>query len=95
MRQPQQPDEVGYRSTIFAGSLADIFVAEAVLTCESVEGLSDFDRIQIFALNVLDQGDFKESVCCEILDYDRYLSQALLVGRPSNGVRRRQADICH
>ena len=67
-------------------------MVEAVLASKSIERLSDFDRIQIFALDVLDKGDFKEPVGCEILDNDRNLGQALLVGLPANGVRRRQAD---
>ena len=73
LAEPQQPDEVGYRGSILAGSLADLFVAEAVLACQSVQGLSHFDWIQIFALNVFDERNFKESVVGEFPDDDRYL----------------------
>ena len=62
LREAQQPDKVGYRGAIFAGPLADIFVAQVVFAGEAVERMRYFDRVQVFALNILDQCDFQQAL---------------------------------
>ena len=37
-------------------------MAEAELSGEAVKGVGDFDCVEVFALDVLDEGDFEELV---------------------------------
>jgi hypothetical protein len=64
----EQPDRIGDGAAVFATTLPDLFVGESDLAAEAVIGESQFDWVEILTLNVLDEGDFEETVRCEILD---------------------------
>src|SRR3990172_6932312 len=55
-------------NTILSGALSDLFMCHICLTGETRQGLSQFHRVQLFALNVLDQCDFKYLIIRHIPD---------------------------
>ena len=53
--QPQQPDVVGHRRSILADRLGDLLLGQAELVGEPAVGVRLFDRIEVLALDVLDE----------------------------------------
>ncbi len=92
--KPQQPNEVGYRGAIFSSPLADIFVTQAVFAGEAVKRMGDFNRVQVFALNILNEGDFQQALICKILyDYRNFRETGQAGGSPAASRRRRTGTI--
>ncbi len=58
--QLQQAEGVGDGSPLFAGLLADLVVAEAKFARHAVEGHGQLDRVQVFALDIFDDGELKD-----------------------------------
>jgi len=82
--QLQQADGVGDGDAILAGLLADLIVAEAELARHAVEGQCQFDGVQVFALDVLDDGELKHLLVVGVSGNDRDFGQSgLLRGAPA------------
>ena len=82
--QPQQPDVVGNRRSIFADGIRDLFLGQAELVGETAVGLRLLDGIEIFALDVLDERRRQQPVVGNVADDDRDLQQpGALRGAPS------------
>jgi hypothetical protein len=64
----EETEHVGDGGAVLACALGDLLVAEVVLLIEAFEGVGDFDGVEIFALDVLDESDFHEAVVGEVLD---------------------------
>ena len=79
-RQLQQPQEVGDRGPLFTGTLAHFFVAQVQFPYQPGEGLGRFNRVQIRALDVLDEGDLEDFVVRDLLHHHRYLREASHLG---------------
>ena len=85
LRQPEQPEEIGNSSSVFARSLSDLLMAEFEIAAKPVERLRDFDRIQIFPLDVLNERYFKDTVVREFLnDYRDVMEICYPGGAPSS-----------
>ena len=67
-RGAAEPNHVGDGGAVLAGAARDFFVAEAHFAVETVERLGSFDRIQILALDVLDEGDLEEAFVGVVLN---------------------------
>ena len=65
----KQADGISNRTAVFPGPAPDLFVAESDFPVEAVVSVRHLDRVEILALNVLDQGNFKKAVFGEVL-YD-------------------------
>ena len=79
LRQLQQPDVVGDRRSILARPPSAIsFLRELVLVGESAVRVRFFDRVQILALDVLDERHLEQrrSSPGDVADDDRHLEQA-------------------
>ena len=55
--QPQQPDVIGDRRSILADGVGDLLLREVEIVHEPAIGVRFLDRIQVFALDVLDERD--------------------------------------
>src|ERR1019366_10780013 len=69
----QQPQEINHRRAIFSGPLADLFRAERELGRQRREGKGCINRIEILALDVLDQADFEQPLVRALPHGDRNL----------------------
>ena len=74
--QPQQPHVVGDRRPILADRFGDLFLGQAELVAEAAIGVRFFDRIQILALDVLDERRGQQLVVGNVADDDRHLEEA-------------------
>ena len=72
-RQREKTDEIRDRSSIFTGSLSDLFRVQRQLLCQSRECLGSFDRVEVLTLDILDQRDFQEPIIRYFLDHNRDL----------------------
>ena len=52
------------------------FVAQIMFASKTVQRMGDFDRIQVFALDVLDECDFQQAVLGKILNDHRNFGEA-------------------
>ena len=66
--EPQEPQEVSDGGALFASALGDLLMAQAVVRGQAVKGGRDFDRVEIFALNVFNQREFQEPVAIHSAD---------------------------
>src|SRR5579871_5849345 len=55
----QQSYGIGYRSPLLAGLLADLVVTKSEFGSHALEGEGQLDGVQVFALNVFDDGEFE------------------------------------
>ena len=84
VRQLQQPQVVGDRRAILADRVGDLFLRQVELVDEPAIGVRLFDRIEILALDVLDQRHREQPVVGDVADDDRDLEQAgALRGAPA------------
>ena len=74
--QAEEAKHIGDGAALFAGAFADLIVAEVQFAAEAFEGVGDFNRVEVFALDVLDEGNFEEAVVGEVLDDDGYFGEA-------------------
>ena len=68
--QLEEADEVDDGGAVFAGAEADLFGAEIQLGGHAGEGGGGFDGVEVFALDILDQGNFEEAVFGDFADDD-------------------------
>src|SRR5580700_7955948 len=84
LRELQEAYYVGDRSTVFSGTAADFLMREAEFAAETLVGVGGFDWIEVFALNILDEGKLEHPRIRDILDDDGHLSDTgELRGAPS------------
>ena len=76
LRQPQQPHVVGDRRAILADGVGDLLLRQVEFVGEPAIGQRFLDRIQILALDVLDQRDGQQPVLGNVADDDRHLEEA-------------------
>jgi hypothetical protein len=76
-RQLEEPQEIGDGATVLTRTVADILVTEVQFLCQALEGQGGLNRIEILALDVLDERDFEEAV---ILDFANYHRDGLQLG---------------
>jgi hypothetical protein len=78
----EQAQHVRDSRSILAGALGDLLVREAEFAVKALESVSNFDGIEVLALDVLNEGDFHEAVVGEFLDDDGDLVEAGNAGCP-------------
>jgi hypothetical protein len=66
----QQPQQVGYRAAILTCPAGNLIVAQTVVVDEPLKRRGYFNGIQVFPLNVLDEGDLDQAVIRNILNQD-------------------------
>lgn len=80
----QEPKEVRNGGSIFACTLSDLIVAKVELLVQAIKGVSYFNRVQILALDVLDERDLHEPLVCEVLNDDGHVGErSQLRGAPA------------
>ena len=87
--QLQQPEAVCHRRTAFADALRDFFLAEPELVAEALIGARLFKRIEVLALEVLDQSQLERFAVVGLAHDDRAPARARRVVRRGSGARRR------
>ena len=80
--EAQQPDQVRDRGAVLAGARRDLLVTQIHFRVEPIEGLGGLHRVQVFALDILDQRDFQDPVVRIILDDGRNFDQSGQFSRP-------------
>ncbi len=84
LRQSQQPLEIGDMASRFVDQLRDFTLSHVLLLSQTVIGPRLLDRVQIFALNILDQCKSHHFKIIEIANNRRDLMQLrLLRGTPA------------
>ena len=78
----EKADEIEDGGTVLAGAGADLLGIQIQFLTEAIEGHSGLDRVQVFALYILDEGDFEEMVVGDLTDDDWDASEAREFGRP-------------
>src|SRR5690606_19483414 len=66
----------GHGGAVLACPLGDLFVGEAELAVEALEGVGHLDGVEVLALDVLDERDLHQAVVGEFLDDDGNLVKA-------------------
>ena len=80
-RQPQQANHVRDGGSILACPRCDLLVAEVHFRVQPLQRLRGFHRIQVFALDVLDERNFEDPLVRIILDDGRNFDQTSQLGR--------------
>src|SRR5260370_13839438 len=70
LRELKQAHQIDDRGTVFAGAQADGFGIQVEFGRHTGEGAGSFHRVEIFALNILDQGDLEQPVLGDFADHD-------------------------
>src|ERR1017187_855928 len=71
-RKLEEPEEVDDGGAIFTGALSNLIGVEEEFAAQAVKGNGGFDGVQILALDVLDQGDFEQTVVGDFADNNRH-----------------------
>jgi hypothetical protein len=74
--EPEEAQHVGDGGSVLAGALGDLLVGQAEFAVEALEGVGDFDGVEVFALDVFDKSDFHEAVVGDVLDNDGHVMKA-------------------
>ena len=64
----QQAHGIGHRRAILSRASGDLFLGEVKLAHHALEGACLFNRVQIFALDILHQRDFKRGLVADLPD---------------------------
>ena len=75
-RQLGQPHHVGDMAAALADDLGDVFLAAFELVGQRVIALRLFHRVEVFALDVLDDRDLERVAVADVDRHDRHLVQA-------------------
>ena len=67
----QQADSIGDRGSIFSGALGNLFLGEPEFVDKTLKRVSLFDRVEIFTLQILDQGHFQGEFFGHVAKNDR------------------------
>ena len=59
LRKPQNAKKVRYSGPFFAHPARDFFLSQSEFVMQLVVGACLFNRVQVFALNVFDEGDLQ------------------------------------
>ena len=86
--QFEQTQEVGNRCTVLADALAQAFLGQVVLVYEFAEGECDFNRVQVFSLDVLDQRHLGEFAVIDRADIGGNGVKASQLGSPETAFAR-------
>ena len=70
-RQLQQPHAIGHGRATLADFLRDVFLAQAKFLGEAGEGVRFFDRVEVFALEILDERELEDILVGSFADDDR------------------------
>ena len=79
-RQAEETQRVRHRGAVAAHLARDLFLGEPQLLLQAMEGLGLFERAQLLALDVLDQGQLEQAVVGHVTHDDRDRGQACLLG---------------
>ena len=74
--QAQEPHVVGDRRTILPDGVGNLLLCEMEVVGETTIGLRLFDRIEILALDVLDQRDRQQLIFGNVANDNRYFQEA-------------------
>ena len=88
-RQPQEARHVGDRRAILADGVGDLLLREMELVGEPAIGVRFLDRVEIFALEILDERGGEQPVVGHVADDDRHFEEAGALRRRASGARRR------
>ena len=67
----QEADGVGNRGPIFSGAFGDLFLGELKFVNKTLKCVGLFDRVEIFALKILDEGHFEGQLFGHVAKNDR------------------------
>ena len=79
-RQVEQAQQVARRAARPADGLRSLFVSQRELLHQSLQALGFFQRVQVLALDVLDQRHHRCRFVRDLLDEHRYFVQAGQLG---------------
>src|SRR5579875_1258236 len=88
--QLKQPHRVAHVWSALADPLGDLFVAERKFPRQALQTARFLDRVQIFAGQILHQGDFQRPFVIELAHHNRNLGQTGLPRRPQPPLARYQ-----
>ena len=71
LRQLEQAQRVGHRRAVLADPLRQLLLRVAELVDEPLVGLGLFDRVEVLALQVLDERELVGLALLDVLDDDR------------------------
>ena len=80
-RQAQQPQIVRDGRAVFSHRDGNGVLRQAVIVAQAAVGLRFLDRVQIFALDVLDEGHFEQLVVGDVANRDGDFEEAGALGR--------------
>src|SRR5680860_1388014 len=92
LRQLQQAKGVGQMAAALADDLGQVLLGIAVAVHESAIALPLLDRVQVLALNVLDDGDLNRFLVGQRADDDRDLVQVGALGGTPTCTRSRSSS---
>jgi len=82
--EPKKPQHVRDGCAVLARALCNLLVAEFVVAHQALERVGNLDRVEVLALDILDECDLHEAIIGVILDNDWDLREAGdLGGAPS------------
>jgi hypothetical protein len=77
----EKPNQIGDRGAVLPGALGELLLRELKLVAQALEGACLLNRVQVFALEVFDQGHFDRQFFGNLAqDY-----RDTLLGRPLRG----------
>ena len=72
MRKVEQPEQIGYRRTVFANLARDLFLSHKALVRQRAVAFGLFDGIEILALEVLDKSKLQQVLVGHVPDDHRH-----------------------
>jgi hypothetical protein len=83
---------VGDCGSVFTGSFGNLFVVEPEFKYQSLVGFGYFEGVEVFSLDVLDQGDFEEVVISDVGEDDWHFGKASELGSAETSFAGHQLD---
>jgi hypothetical protein len=80
--EPQQPQGIGDRGAVLSDALGERILRVAMFFEQMVESLCELDGVQVFALNVLDEGKLIGCAGRNVADYDQNLVKTRALSSP-------------
>lgn len=68
----EEAQNIGYGRSLLSKLIGEFVLGQAIALDERPIGLSEFDRIQVLALDVLDESELEQLIDDGLSDYDRY-----------------------
>src|SRR5439155_14645234 len=82
VREPEQPQRVGDGGTVLPDPRGELFLRQAMLLDQPLVRLRLLDRVEVLALDVLDQRQLEGLLLRDLPDHHRQLAQAGPLRRP-------------